>query len=188
LPIAINMKLDLQEKIEIPQGIAISLVKDILSVKGPKVEIKRCIIMRGFTINLEGSAIIFSAKGASKREKRMMKTSISHVKNMIKGIQSPYVYQLKVCYSHFPMNVSVSNNQLVVKNFLGEKVPRILPLSKEVTVKIEGQVITVSHADKELAGRTASDIEQLTRISNKDRRVFQDGIHITHKAGVGVSE
>jgi large subunit ribosomal protein L6 len=32
-------------------------------------------------------------------------------------------------------------------------------------------------------GQTAASIEQLTRVTDKDTRVFQDGVYITEKPG-----
>lgn len=81
------------------------------------------------------------------------------------------------------MTVAVSKNELVVKNFLGEKVPRIIKLKENVTVKIEGEHIKIESPDKELAGQCAADIEKLTRRPGFDTRIFQDGIYIINKAG-----
>ena len=81
------------------------------------------------------------------------------------------------------MNVSTSNNKLIVKNFLGEKVPRILQLKEGADVKIEGEIIKVESSNKELAGQVSADIEQLTRRPGYDSRIFQDGIYITNKDG-----
>jgi large subunit ribosomal protein L6 len=50
-------------------------------------------------------------------------------------------------------------------------------------VKVEGDIVLVESCDKELAGQTAADIEQLTRISNRDKRIFQDGIWLTERFG-----
>ena len=44
-------------------------------------------------------------------------------------------------------------------------------------------MIIAKGANIEIVSSVASDIEQLTRITNRDRRIFQDGIYITHKAG-----
>ena len=107
----------------------------------------------------------------------------AHIKNMIKGVSEGFVYTLKICSSHFPMSVSVSGNKLEVKNYLGEKVPRVLNLVENVKVTINGEEVVVESSDKELAGQTAANIELLTRRSGFDRRVFQDGIYITEKAG-----
>ena len=41
----------------------------------------------------------------------------------------------------------------------------------------------IEPADIELVGMTATRMEQLTRVTKRDRRVFQDGIFITEKAG-----
>jgi large subunit ribosomal protein L6 len=81
------------------------------------------------------------------------------------------------------MNVSVSGDQLIIKNFLGEKSPRTVKLKKGVTVKVDGDKILVESADKDLAGSMASDIELLTSKRNRDLRVFQDGIYMIEKAG-----
>ena len=102
---------------------------------------------------------------------------------MIKGVQKPYVYTLKICSGHFPMNVSVSGEKFIVKNFLGEKTPRILNVKPGVSVKVEGDHITVESADKGLASQVSADIEQLTRRPGFDTRVFQDGCYIIVKDG-----
>jgi large subunit ribosomal protein L6 len=105
---------------------------------------------------------------------------------MLKGVQEPFVYKLKACSSHFPMTVSVTGNKLSIKNFLGEKTPREVTFKPGVKVTVAGDQITVESADLELAGDAASKIELATFISERDRRVFQDGIYMTHKAGVAV--
>ena len=50
-------------------------------------------------------------------------------------------------------------------------------------MKVKGQEIIVEGIDKEATGQTAANIEQATRITKWDRRVFQDGIYIVEKAG-----
>ena len=81
------------------------------------------------------------------------------------------------------MNVSVSNNNMTIKNFLGEKYPRTLLIKEGVQVKVEGDKIFVESVNKELAGTVASEIEKLTRRPNFDTRIFQDGIFIVEKPG-----
>ena len=81
------------------------------------------------------------------------------------------------------MNVTVSSDNFTIKNFLGEKTPRVLKLKKGVIVKVEGGQIIVESVNKELAGQVSADIEQLTRRSGYDGRIFQDGIWLCNKDG-----
>mgnify|MGYP001570040019 FL=1 len=81
------------------------------------------------------------------------------------------------------MNVSTDGNKLSVKNFLGEKVPRVLELKEGATVKVESPLIYVISSNKEIAGQVSADIEQLTRRPGFDTRIFQDGIYIINKDG-----
>jgi len=102
---------------------------------------------------------------------------------MIKGVTEGIIYKLKICSSHFPMNVTVSTKEVSVKNFLGEKIPRIAKIIEGVTVKIDGTDLIVEGIDKEKVAQTAANIEQVCRITDKDRRKFMDGIFITSKDG-----
>ena len=105
---------------------------------------------------------------------------------MIQGLQEPFVYKLKVCSVHFPMSVKQSGNEITIQNFLGEKKHRKVKVTTDSEIRIEGQDITVSSHDKEAAGLVASRLEQATRLRKKDRRIFQDGIFITEKAGKAI--
>jgi large subunit ribosomal protein L6 len=102
---------------------------------------------------------------------------------MMNGVIEPFVYTLKVCSGHFPMNISYSNNTFTVKNFIGEKIPRVLGIRQGVDLVLNGEEITVTSINKELAGQTAASIETLCKRSGFDRRIFQQGIFITSKAG-----
>ncbi len=178
-------KKKIEEKIRIPEGIKVELDKDTITVSGGNNIIKK---KKNPLINFEikDNEIILSSKNTTKEKKKIVGTYKSHIKNMINGLKEPYRYLLKICSGHFPMNVSVSNDKFIVKNFFGEKIPRVLKLKNNVKVKVEGDQVIVESIDKELAGQTSADIERLCKITNRDPRIFQDGIWIISKAGKNI--
>lgn len=172
----------IEEKIIIPDGVDLSTDNALINVKGPKGENQRKLVSQLVKMEKDGKNLILRTLRKTKKEKRILYTLKSHIQNLINGTLNEYLYELKILSSHFPMNVSISNDTLLIKNFLGEKIPRKAKILPGVNVKIEGDIIKIKGTDIEAAGQTASNIEQACRITNRDRRVFMDGIWITSKA------
>jgi len=105
----------------------------------------------------------------------------SHVRNMIHGVSEGWEYEMEVFYSHFPMQVDVEGDEVVIENFLGERAPRRTEIHGDTVVQVDEETVTLRGPDVEAVGQTAADIEQLTRVQDKDVRVFQDGVYITQK-------
>jgi large subunit ribosomal protein L6 len=120
-------------------------------------------------------------KKASKREKTTLGTYKAHINNMLHGAREGFTYRMKICSGHFPMTVQVKGSELIIKNFIGEKTPRVLRLKPGVDVKVEGEFIVISSPDRELGGQTAASIEAVSSRANYDKRVFQDGVYIIEK-------
>ena len=177
------MKEDLVREIELSEGVSAQLDGSLLKLKGAKGEVERAFVHPKITIKLEGNKIILQAPKGTKREKKIISSFYSHINNMVDGVQEHHEYKLKICSGHFPMNVSVSGNELTIKNFLGETVPRKAKIIDGANVKVNGTEIVVTSSDKEVAGQTAARIESLCRITDRDRRIFQDGVYIIHKSG-----
>ncbi len=176
------MKINILEKIKIPGGVEVSVINHMVGVKGIKGEINKKLFDPRISIVKEDDNIIVKCSKASKYDLTKANTYIAHIKNMLKGVSNGYEARLKICSGHFPMNVSVSDNKIIIKNFLGEKVPRVTNIMGRVNVKVEGDIIIVSGCDKDNVGQTSANIENVTRITKKDRRVFMDGIFIIKKA------
>ena len=181
--ISIKMRREIFQEIEIPQGVEIEVDGDIVKVKGKNGETEKKFNTRKFKIEKKENKILIGSKEATKKEKRLINTNMAHIKNMISGVQDKFEYKMKVVYSHFPITVEAHGNEITIKNFLGEKVPRKSKILPHVDVKVNGDFITINSANKESAGQTAANLEKATWIRNKDRRVFQDGIFITSKSG-----
>ncbi|MBU0460169.1 MAG: 50S ribosomal protein L6 [Nanoarchaeota archaeon] len=177
------MKEDLLREIEFPSEVKVQLEDTLLKVNGAQGDSQRKFFHPKIKLEVQGNKIILTSLKATKREKTKIGSMEAHIKNMIKGVQEKHIYKLKICSGHFPMNVSVNGQEFIIKNFLGEKVPRKINFNEKVEVKVSGTEIVVSSADKELSGQTAAKIETLCRITNRDRRIFQDGCYIIHKAG-----
>lgn len=171
------------EEISVPEGITAQFNGTMLSVSKGKFSIKREFIDPRLQIKAEGNKIVITVPRLTRKEKMQVGTFVAHMKNMVNGVNEPFVYKLKVCAGHFPMNITLAGKIMTVKNFVGEKVPRVLEFRDGVEVKLEGADITVTSPDKELAGQTASAIELLCRRPGFDPRIFQQGIYITEKAG-----
>lgn len=177
------MKKALFNEIEIPEGVEAKIEDSTLKVKGSEGEGKKSFNFRGLEFKEENNKIIIGSKKATKREKKMMNTIVAHIKNMLKGAQKKFEYKLKICFSHFPFTINVEGNRAEIKNFLGEKVPRILVIPNGVEIKVDREAITVASIDKELAGKVAADFERITKVRGRDKRIFQDGLYIIDKAG-----
>jgi len=177
------MKKELIYETEIPDGVEASIDGKILNVKGEKGENKRAFHYPGIELKLEDKKIIVYCKLATKKEKSMMGVFSAHVKNMVSGVSEGFIYKLKICSGHFPMNVELNEQKLIINNFLGEKKPRIANILDSVTANIDGDMITIEGYDKEAAGQSSANIEKATKISGRDRRIFQDGIFIIEKSG-----
>lgn len=172
-----------KEKIEIPKGVELKLDGSEVTLKGSAGEVTKLFKMPAFSFTNEGNSLVVACDVYGVRDKQKFFTIKAHIKNLIQGCQEGYTYKLKICSSHFPMNVSVSGNKLHIKNLLGEKVPRELILKEGADVKINGDIIEITGLNKEIVSQVAASIEILTRVKNKDRRIFQDGIYITSKNG-----
>ena len=115
------MKKPLFQKIEIPKGVEVHIIENLITTRGPEGENEREFNFGKVKVEKKGDELILSHNEATRKEKKMMNTLATHIKNMIKGVQEKFVYVLKVASSHFPITVKVEGNVAVIKNFLGEK-------------------------------------------------------------------
>jgi large subunit ribosomal protein L6 len=183
LHFSIKMKKEIFETIEIPEGVEANLDGEVLSVKGSEGENKREFDFTNLSVEKKDNQIIVGNKKATKSEKKRIGTITAHIKNLLKGVQEKFEYKLKICFSHFPMTAEAQGKEIIIKNFLGEKIPRKVVVIDGADIKIEKEIITVTSVDKEIAGQVAANFEKATKVPLKDRRVFQDGVFITHKCG-----
>jgi len=172
-----------QADITAPNGVTFSFANKILKVKGPNGEKEKILDYAYIKFDVTQDKILLKATRVTKREKRMMGSFKAHIKNMIRGATEDIVYKLKICSSHFPMQVTVQGDILTLKNFAGERFPKMQKIPKGVDVKVNGDIIEVKSGDKELAGKTAGLIERMTSRPQFDNRVFQDGLFIIEKDG-----
>jgi len=178
-----KMKKELSQIIEIPEGIEVEIDGAKVIVKNSGEVNERKFDLANLTLEKKGNEIIIGNKKSSKKEKRRMNTIAAHIRNMIRGVKEKFEYKLKVCFNHFPITVEVKGNEALIKNFLGERTPRKAKIPKGADVKVEKEIITITSPSIEIAGQTAANFENATRIVKRDRRVFQDGIFITSKCG-----
>jgi large subunit ribosomal protein L6 len=177
-------KSKLHEEIEIPEGIIASVEEGVLIMKKEDKEIRRK-LMSLIDMEMKGNKLIVKTDRVRKIERKLFGTFKAHVRNMIKGLTEGFMFKLKIANVHFPMNVSFdkTSNSVIVKNFLGEKTDRIITIPQGVEIKVDKEDIEIKGYDIEVAGDAATRIEKGTRVRNKDRRIYQDGIFIIEKPG-----
>jgi large subunit ribosomal protein L6 len=167
-------------EIQIPDDVSAEMDHLTLTVEGPNGSVSRRLWYPDVTVSVSDEVVIESDADDAKTA-ATVGTFESHVRNMFHGVTEGWEYKMEVFYAHFPMQVSVDGDHVVIKNFLGEKAPRRAKIRGDTEVQVDGEEVVLSGPNKEHVGQTAADIEQLTRVKDKDTRVFQDGVYITEK-------
>lgn len=179
------MKMKIMESMEIPSGVTCQVENHILKCSKASISISRSVKFPNVAVSVSGNVLKFESEYGNKNQLKFIMSSIAHVKNLFNGLDKKFTYKLQACNVHFPMTLKVEKDKLIINNFLGEKKPRFAKILPNVVVEVKGVNITIVSHDKESAGQTAANMEKATKIRNRDRRIFQDGIYITEK---GVSE
>lgn len=176
----------MKRKVEIPEDVEAELSDEGVVIKGGGEEVDLKLNHPLIDIESKGGEIIVETRTDNKKTSSISNTFKSKIENGIEGVKEGFEYRLKVIYKHFPMEISTQGNKLVVSNFLGEKEDRKAKIIQGVDVEVDDEEIIVKGADKEKVGQTAANIESNMQSPNtKDRRVFEDGIYIVEKPGMG---
>jgi len=166
---------------EIPEGVDVKLEGSVLTVKGPLGEASRKLWFPGIEIVQEDSRLIVNSNVDRKQQRAMTGTLAAHVANMIEGVTKGFEYRMKVVYSHFPIQLKTTADEVVISNFLGERRPRSAKIVGGTKVEVAKDEVLVKGINKENVGQTMANIEQATRVKGFDVRVFQDGIYLVEK-------
>lgn len=171
--------------IEIPDDVTAEVDHLDLTVEGPNGSVSRRLWYPDVSVSANDDEVVVESETENAKTVSTIGTFESHVKNMFHGVTDGWEYRMEVHYSHFPMQVDVEGDEVVIQNFLGEKSSRRSSIHGDTQIDVDGETLTLSGSDKEAVGQTAADIEQLTRVTNKDTRVFQDGVYIVEKPSKG---
>jgi large subunit ribosomal protein L6 len=169
---------EVSRTIQVPDDVTLSIVGKTINVKGAKGSLSRDFSYATCAIESQDKNVRILAKWPRKKEAALVGTIFSHINNMIVGVTKGYTYKMKIVFSHFPITVKVQGKAVLIENFTGERRPRKVEIIGDVKVKIEPDDIVLQGSNLEHVSQTAANIEQSTRVRNKDPRVFLDGIYI----------
>ncbi|WP_181685431.1 50S ribosomal protein L6 [Halorhabdus salina] len=172
-------------ELQLPDEVSAEVDHLELTVEGPEGSVTRRLWYPDVSVDVEDETIVIESDADDAETMSTLGTFESHVRNMFHGVTEGWTYEMEVFYSHFPMQVRAESEEVVIENFLGEKAPRRTPIHGETEVEIDEEKISLRGPSIEDVGQTAADIEQLTRVTDKDVRVFQDGVYITEKPNRG---
>ncbi|RLI51117.1 50S ribosomal protein L6 [Candidatus Bathyarchaeota archaeon] len=170
-----------QKIVEIPSDIKVRLNLPSIIVKGPLGEIERNFYFSAISITHRNNKIIIEAPWPDKKRSALVGTLKSHIENMIIGVLKGFTYKLKIVFAHFPISVKIQDREIIIENFGGERKSRIAFIRGDVKVSVDGDDLIVKGICIEDVSQTAANVEQGTRIKNKDPRVFLDGIYVFEK-------
>lgn len=170
--------IEIVKTVEIPEGVEGMLDGRLVTIKGEKGELTRDFSHAPIKIQLDGKTVTVQASWPRKKEAALVGTVRSHIQNMIKGVTTGFTYKLKIVFSHFPITVKIIGKTLTIENFIGERNPRKAKIMGDSKIIIKGDDIIVQGINLEDVSQTAANIQNATKIRNKDPRVFLDGIYV----------
>ena len=170
-----------EQTVTVPEGVNLTLDGQKVAVTGTNGAIENDFGHAGLNIDYQDSILRVWAENPRRKQAALIKTIASHVNNMIIGVTEGFTYRLKIVFIHFPMTINVQKEKVIINNFVGERAPRIAKIRGNVEIRQDGDDIIVTGADINHVAQTAANIQESTKIKNKDLRKFLDGIYVYKK-------
>ena len=160
-------------EVDIPENVKVSIKSHMLNVEGPLGKTYKNFKKIPVDIEITDSKVSLKAQGTRNSSFAIMNTARSIIRNLIEGVIEGYTVKMKIVFS----NVKVEGKQVLIENFQGERAPRVTKIWGETKVVPKGDdVIITGHVLTDVT-QTAAEIENSSRVKNKDHRVFLDGVY-----------
>lgn len=134
----------------------VSFAGDTLTVKGPKATLTKR-VHPTISIEVTPEGVQVSGKNNSRLARALTGTYASHVRNMVKGVETPYKQGLIL--EGVGYKAEVKGKEIVF--LVGKSHPVKLAIPEGLTATAEKNVITVEGADKESVGQFSANIRRV---------------------------
>jgi large subunit ribosomal protein L6 len=166
--------------VEIPEGVTVEISNRKIRASGPKGVLEEDLSHIRCTMEVEKGHVRIGSSWPRREDIAMAGTAAAKIRNMVKGVNVGFTFKMKVVHAHFPVTLKVIDKErkLLIENFTGEKTARVARIVGESKVKAAGDEVIIQGINLEDVSQTAANIEQSTKIKDKDQRVFLDGIYV----------
>lgn len=170
--------------ISIPEGVNITVDKNIVNVKGPKGELSQS-IDPDITCSLEDGTLTVERPTDQKRHKSLHGLYRSLVNNMVEGVSNGYKKEMELVGVGYKASVqgSVLELNLGYSHSIYFAVPQEIKIAA-VTEKGKNPIVTVEGIDKQLVGQIAAKIRSFRKVEPyKGKGIRFVGEQVRRKAG-----
>ena len=180
-----------KQEIKIPDGVKVSQSGNRVSVTGPKGSLTRS-FRDDIVITVGEKAVNLTNKRNDKFSKSLWGTYASHIKNMIRGVETPYQKRLVLEGVGFksevkPARPNESGHSGGGQEFnfaLGFSHPVVVSIPDGITATADKNNITITGIDKELVGSFTASIRALKKPEPyKGKGIRYEGEVIRRKQG-----
>ena len=140
-----------KKPIVIPTGTEVSIGSNTVTVKGKAGTLSRDIHPE-VSVSVADQAVTVVPKSETRLARALWGTYASHIRNMIDGVNKPFVKKLQI--EGIGFKVELSGKTLSFS--LGFSHPVKIAIPEGINVLVEKNIITVSGADKEKVGQFAA--------------------------------
>ena len=145
-----------KKTILVPQGVTVAVDGLLISIKGPKGELKRT-INHEMNVIVEGNTITILPKNETKQSPALWGLTRTLIANMVEGVSRGYEKHLEFEGVGFRATADASSLGLQ----LGFSHPVKYPAPKGITFAVQKNLITITGIDKELVGEVAAQVRAL---------------------------
>ena len=135
---------------------AVSVAGGTLTVKGTKGTLTKR-VHPSISIVVDEQGVMVTPKDRSRIAKSLTGTFASHVKNMVQGVETPYV--IKLILDGVGYKMEVKGKEVVLTVGFSHTVPLEIP--EDVVVKVEKNTMTLESANKESVGQFAANVRRV---------------------------
>jgi large subunit ribosomal protein L6 len=170
--------------INLPSGVSVTVQEDLVTVKGPKGELRQTINPE-ISVLVEGNVLTVSRPTDEKQHRALHGLYRSLINNMVVGVSQGFKQQLELV----GVGYRAANTGQVLELTLGYSHPIHIMLPSEVKVEAQtdrksNPIITLESIDKQLLGQVCAKIRSLRKPEPyKGKGVRFVGEVIRRKAG-----